>query len=937
MYNSFDKQEYSLSFYTMNEVRLDGEQRDIVVAQAVRIMRQRIVGSIQALQINHVDQEFLALREDDLGKKFPKIRENDEPGERRRKADLWPEELDVISVSRAIEEAVRELIASERPDISKPHISRGAILVLGSEVIDLLSEKSTEKIKLSPRIASSVQGNLEIMEQDISTLESLLREKMTTYESTLDEPKRGILAREINESLLRIEELNREVKNISDKYDFTSLVKKDSGWGEDDDTEIPDTDSGGLDILERNETDQHDILDFKENIGLSRSEQHLRGYLPEIIKRSEELFDESFTWWVEWQEWQRSSFHIRDYPESHRDMLEKMLHRKRIIAFYASDTLKREERRRAKFHKFGWPWLWKIRKYLPELEEEIQNILWKIQNITYTLDDDDVWDTEPVVTSDPASILENLEESLDYLYQKLETTLFTYTQFTSELATLTTEIRKITWDIIRLHWDLSLHCKKHNLESQHIAQASESSGESTDNAYLSVEEYLESPDFFEYFPPVLTTEKSDAERNLLVLCDISIADELLPAVLEWAKVELNYKEDDDSDCSNLQKMTILEEVLQIVLRRKMIIYFECSQHTKKHPNPESSLHLSALKKEIESMQWPITMLSNRIEWAEEPGNLGEELESEMHHLSRRRFDLFQTFVDAQDTISRQIIGSKILQLCVSLEKRRDTLFDAGQEIDVPDTRIEVAGLTYSESRLLRYVSPDICKWEKGLFAKKMPFLIQWWKSGRENKLDMEKAQTSHLSERKMMIYFFGMKRIEEIDIELCSWEDCDHTKLVAERDEIGRHASELNEEIKPLLQRLKAMNESRIPTQENQKRLFYQELYNEAMKVLWSLDGIITHTEGEHAKLVRDYWIIIQKQILNFSEQIQEADSKWNLHKIPALQEEFDKAMSRIIEEIEQYLSKILEKQWHTGNEQHILTAEIHRIREKLFGRDQKN
>ena len=72
----------------MNEVRLDGEQRDIVVAQAVRIMQQRTVGNIQALQINHVDQEFLALREDDLGKKFPKIRENDEPGERRRKADL---------------------------------------------------------------------------------------------------------------------------------------------------------------------------------------------------------------------------------------------------------------------------------------------------------------------------------------------------------------------------------------------------------------------------------------------------------------------------------------------------------------------------------------------------------------------------------------------------------------------------------------------------------------------------------------------------------------------------------------------------------------------------------------------------------------------------------------------------------------------------------
>lgn len=125
----------------MNEVRLDREQHDIVFAQAVRIMQQRVVGNIQALQITDVDQEFLTLQKDDLSKQFPKIRNYDEPVERRRKADLWPEELDVISVSRAIEEAVRELIASERPDITKPYISRGAMLVLGSEIIDFLSKK----------------------------------------------------------------------------------------------------------------------------------------------------------------------------------------------------------------------------------------------------------------------------------------------------------------------------------------------------------------------------------------------------------------------------------------------------------------------------------------------------------------------------------------------------------------------------------------------------------------------------------------------------------------------------------------------------------------------------------------------------------------------------------------------------------------------------
>lgn len=775
------------------------------------------------------------------------------------------------------------------------------------------------------------------MEQDVSIIEWLLREKMATYETSSDEREKSLLAREINESLFRIEELNQKIRDISNTYDCSSLIQQEDRWVTDDDTETSDTDGGGLGLLDHDETDWNDMLDFEENIGLSLSEQHLRGYLPEIIKKSEELFEASFTWYTEWEEWERSNFHIQDYPESYRDMLEKILHRKRIIAFYAKDTLTREERRRAKGNRFGGPWLWKIRKYLPELEEEIRDILWKIQNIALTLDNDDDWDAELSVTSEPENIRNNLEESLDYLYQKYETELYAYIQFSSGLSTWATEIEKTAQDIIKIYHDLAYHCKKHNLQSQHIAPAWESSEESSDNAYLSVDDYLESPDFFEYFPSVLTTEKSDAEKNLLVLCDVSIAAELLPTVLEWTNIELIYPEDNESEDANIQKMKILEEVLQVVLRRKMIIYFECLKHLHNHQNEETLAHLSVLKKEIESMQWSITMLSNRINWTEGSDTIGEELEAEMHQLSRKRFDLFQAFLDAPDTISRQIIGSKILQLCLSLEKRRDALFDAGEEIDVPDTRIDVGGLSYSESRLMRYVLADIREWEQGIFAKKMPFLIQGWKSARENKLDMEKARTSQWVERKMMIYFFAMKRIEEIDMEFSIWVEGDHAKRIAERGEIEQHASDLLKEIKPLLQTLQIMNESPIPRQEIQKKLYYQELYNEAMKVLWSLDGFMANTEGEHMRMVRNYWEKIQRQVLRFSDRIKIEESKWNLHKIPALQEEFDTEMVQIINDIEQYLSKILEKLWHTGNEQYILAEEIHRIREKLFGRDQRD
>lgn len=97
---------------------------------------------------------------------------------------------------------------------------------------------------------------------------------------------------------------------------------------------------------------------------------------------------------------------------------------------------------------------------------------------------------------------------------------------------------------------------------------------------------------------------------------------------------------------------------------------------------------------------------------------------------------------------------------------------------------------------------------------------------------MEKAQLSQLSERKTIIYFFAMKRFDEIDIEIHSSQDDDRETLVAERKEIEQYTNQLREETRPLLQELQRVNESPVPRQEAQQRLYYQDLYNEAMKVL---------------------------------------------------------------------------------------------------------
>lgn len=97
---------------------------------------------------------------------------------------------------------------------------------------------------------------------------------------------------------------------------------------------------------------------------------------------------------------------------------------------------------------------------------------------------------------------------------------------------------------------------------------------------------------------------------------------------------------------------------------------------------------------------------------------------------------------------------------------------------------------------------------------------------------MGKARLSQLSERKTVIYFFAMKRLDEIDIEIHSSESDNRETLVAERKEIEQYLNQLREETRPLLQELQRVNESPVPRQEAQQKLYYQDLYNEAMKVL---------------------------------------------------------------------------------------------------------
>lgn len=909
----------------MNIVKLEKEQQTQVINRAVQILRQRVIGGVK--RIREVDEEFMALSKNDTQRKFPKVHPRDMPEERKRKAELWPESLEVTSVSRALQEAVAELISRERPHIEKPILSEGNILSLGWKVMDILNSPTTRKTKLPYRLAEAIQLKIEQNEHSISLLESQIHGFLRHYFEA-EEDHRGKIFQDMQWMLQESYWLYKNNKDLDDAYDLSVLSeKRDEDEDDEDEDEVPWGEVGST-ALKDFSWESDSILTFEENIRLSSAEYHLKGFLPREIQDYEELFENSFFWWGEGDEWQRETLNIRNIPERYREMLEKMLYRKLLIYSYAEQTLKKEEKTatQPKQNRAGCG---KIRKYLPELEEEIVTLFAKIEKLQKA-------DATIEILSDPEGIKRSLEESLDYLQEQYLMVLLFYTKAPDERPHITQKILWFETEILKKYTDLQHHCTTNWLESDHLGIVdSTEPAEAWDETIMTVDEYLEDPNYFEHFPTVLTAEKSDSERILLMLCDICTNPALSYYITESAKIQFFCEEPDGSETPQSEKMKMVEEVLNIFLKRKMSTYFHATLYLKTHTNPEISYHVEILEREIDAMKKSIMMLTNRIDWLEEPDDIREDLENEMHHLSQRRFHLFQAFLNAQDGISRQIIGSKILQLCLALEKRRDTLFDADEEINMPDTHIEVAGLSYVDSRLMRYIFTDIREWEGELFAKNMPFPMHPWKSGRENKLGMEKAKISQLSERKMMIYFFAMKRMDEIDMELCMWTNDDDEKLVTEREELELHTAPLVGEIMPLLQILQTMNESPIPRQETQKKLYYQDLYNEAMKVLWSLDGAIANTEGEHVRMVRDYWEKIQRQVLRFSDRIQIEESKWNLHKIPALQEEFDTEMVQIIHDIEQYLGKILEKHWHKGREQEVLMREIHRIRERLFGKPQ--
>lgn len=317
----------------MNEVRLSPEEQTEVAVRAVEILRQRVIGGISRLGVETLDTEFLAYMSYDVWM------HNWWHEKQRKVGEKWPEHLDVLSISRAIEEAVRNVVQKNRPYIEMPYVSDGRRLLIGTNVMNMLSAGKREPIKLPLRIARAIEWNLEMTQCDIDTLEMAVDTELEKYTPDMQDDHKITLWAKVHAKLSEAEELKKKIEFIQQQYDLSSLRDEEQSfiqeqWGNFDDKfndEDDDIYGWWIGLLERDDEDHgdEDILHFEENIQLSASEQHLRYYLPLPIRDAEDIFYDTYSWFTEGEEWKRDSYNIRDIPGRYWDMLHTMIRRKK--------------------------------------------------------------------------------------------------------------------------------------------------------------------------------------------------------------------------------------------------------------------------------------------------------------------------------------------------------------------------------------------------------------------------------------------------------------------------------------------------------------------------------------------------------------------------------------------------------------------------------
>lgn len=160
---------------------------------------------------------------------------------------------------------------------------------------------------------------------------------------------------------------------------------------------------------------------------------------------------------------------------------------------------------------------------------------------------------------------------------------------------------------------------------------------------ITMDKYLEHPNYFLTFPEALFAPKSESEKILTQICHIDANPILVYDSGEYP-IEFCYRENDGTESPVVEKMKLLEEHISLIIERKMSLYFHATQWLEINESEEIAYYKSVLENEIRTMEKSLIMMTRRIRWEIDPRQRCIELQSEIDSLSEDRYHLLEKFV-----------------------------------------------------------------------------------------------------------------------------------------------------------------------------------------------------------------------------------------------------------------------------------------------------
>lgn len=852
----------------MNIVSISERQQQKIIKHTTLYLSERMVWGIQ--KILAADQEFLWCR----------------PGWSPQKA----EDLELLSVQQALRISVSTII-SETTELSPEEWE-----ILEESIMNAINSSVKSRTRLPKNEIIALQERIDEEDSLSSMWQNQAQILLLQYFQTNWPQRRRTIFQHIANLFGKTLQTAANNTLLYETYDFTNPLDEAKQELEESRTEEESSSvkDWSVQVLFRGEPDIDGLL-FIEKIGLSGYERQLLQYVPEEIRSIGSLFDEEFKWFIGGELWQKDSVAIEDHPEYQGVMLGRIAVRKLIIHAFSHNTC--QNLGTIPEH---------IQDALDGLESDIESVLMKIESIQEK-------------TGVP--ILADQEIMCDTLEEEYEETYYAYYDLLISFITCPDDRPQFTQDILRLenkikiaYSNLYKHCQLFRTSSSHIENLPQISALKPRKSPLIPHiSDLSDPIFADDTPHTIDISESSAEKTLRILCDIDAVIASLPQLPKKDIIQLSYIEYDWQPSNSRERISIYHEALQNILAKKMAILFHAYRSDRALLDDEVTECMQELEQEIISIYEQISMLERKIEAEEGVWELSDIIAKDISYLQQKRFQFLQSFMVAKTVSERKKIGQQILDVQFAIEEKKRSIWTYTPKSKRNARKIYIEPGYQTELALMDYVPLDIRCIEEQLFDSDICFETDDLETLLQDGLTLQQNALNLIAQRKMLVYFFAVKRADEIAMHP-GWDAKKRTPLKSERKEIKKLAKKLFWETAFILVRLALTSRSVEQIRRRRPNISeHQELYNKACSYLSEIDGQITRIDPKKSPSLLLFWENFLEYVRDFSNMLlqqQEVVGSFSLDEIQQIFSDRVREIRLRLEIRKKYLDPRLEKQY---------------------------